>query len=147
MKNFFYFVLAVFLCVILAGGVYVATQDGTKLPNDSQLSSSVEDDFDDSSDGGSTNTGNNSSGGGNTNSGTGNSGDNDSGNNGGNEGDSEDEPTISYEYSRYMTSCGDTPVESVQVEKPTQNAKKVFNNGQLLIEYNGVYYNTLGIQL
>ena len=70
-----------------------------------------------------------------------------SGNNGGNEGDSEDEPTISYEYSRYMTSCGDTPVESVQVEKPTQNAKKVFNNGQLLIEYNGVYYNTLGIQL
>lgn len=84
MKNFFYFVLAVFLCVILAGGVYVATQDGKKLPNDSQLSSSIEDDFDDSSDGGSTNTGNNSSGGGNTNSGTGNSGDNDSGNNGGN---------------------------------------------------------------
>ena len=70
-----------------------------------------------------------------------------SGNDGGNEGGSEDEPTISYEYSRYMTSCGDTPVESVQVEKPTQNAKKVFNNGQLLIEYNGVYYNTLGIQL
>ena len=66
---------------------------------------------------------------------------------GGNDGGTEEEPTISYEYSRYMTSCGDTPVESVQVEKPTQNAKKVFNNGQLLIEYNGVYYNTLGIQL
>ena len=78
-------------------------------------------------------------------------GGNDSGNDdvtdGGNDGGTEEEPTISYEYSRYMTSCGDTPVESVQVEKPTQNAKKVFNNGQLLIEYNGVYYNTLGIQL
>ena len=70
-----------------------------------------------------------------------------SGESSGNEGGTEEEPTISYEYSRYMTSCGDTPVESVQVEKPTQNAKKVFNNGQLLIEYNGVYYNTLGIQL
>lgn len=74
----------------------------------------------------------------------------DGSNDGATDGDDENdgkEPTISYEYSRYMTSCGDTPVESVQVEKPTQNAKKVFNNGQLLIEYNGVYYNTLGIQL
>ena len=77
----------------------------------------------------------------------GNDGGNDDVTDGGNDGGTEEEPTISYEYSRYMTSCGDTPVESVQVEKPTQNAKKVFNNGQLLIEYNGVYYNTLGIQL
>ena len=80
MKNFFYFIGAVLLCVILAGGIYVATQDNTKTPNNSQSSSSVEDGFDDSSDSGSTNTGNNSSGGGNTNSGTGNSGNTDSGN-------------------------------------------------------------------
>lgn len=85
MKNFFYFIVAVLLCAILAGGVYVATQDNTQPPDTSQSSSSVEDGFDDSSNSGSTNTGNNSSGGGNTNSGTGNSGNTDSGNtNGGN---------------------------------------------------------------
>lgn len=80
MKKLFCFIAAVLLCVILVGGIYVATQDNTKTPDNSQSSSSVEDEFDDSSNSGSTNTGNNSSGGGNTNSGTGNSGNTDSGN-------------------------------------------------------------------
>ena len=78
MKNFLYFIVAVLLCAILAGGVYVATQDNTQPPDTSQSSSSVEDGFDDSSGSGSTNMGNNSSGG-NTNSGTGNSENTDSG--------------------------------------------------------------------
>lgn len=55
-------------------------------------------------------------------------------------------PSVVYVYSRYITSCnsGTTDVEETVVEKPNT---KVIRNGQLLIEYNGVYYNTLGQQV
>ena len=51
--------------------------------------------------------------------------------------------TTTYTYSRYITSCnsGTTDVKETVVEKPNT---KIIRNGQLLIEYNGVYYNTLG---
>lgn len=55
-------------------------------------------------------------------------------------------PSVVYVYSRYITSCnsGTTDVEETIVEKPNT---KIIRNGQLLIEYNGVYYNTLGQQV
>jgi hypothetical protein len=55
-------------------------------------------------------------------------------------------PSVVYVYSRYITSCnsGTTDVEETVVEKPNT---KIIRNGQLLIEYNGVYYNTLGQQI
>jgi hypothetical protein len=48
-----------------------------------------------------------------------------------------------YTYSRYITSCNNetTDIEETVVEKTNT---KIIRNGQLLIEYNGVYYNTLG---
>ena len=51
--------------------------------------------------------------------------------------------TTTYSYSRYITSCnnGTSDIEETIVEKPNT---KIIRNGQLLIEYNGVYYNTLG---
>ena len=51
--------------------------------------------------------------------------------------------TTTYTYSRYITSCnnGTTDIEETIVAKPNT---KIIRNGQLLIEYNGVYYNTLG---
>ena len=51
--------------------------------------------------------------------------------------------STTYSYSRFITSCnnGTTDVEETVVEK--KNTKTI-RNGQLLIEYNGVYYNTLG---
>ena len=51
--------------------------------------------------------------------------------------------TTTYTYSRYITSCnnGTSDIEETVVEKPNT---KVIRNGQLLIEYNGVYYNILG---
>ena len=54
--------------------------------------------------------------------------------------------TTTYSYSRYITSCnsGTTDIEETVVEKPNT---KIIRNGQLLIEYNGVYYNTLGQQV
>ena len=54
--------------------------------------------------------------------------------------------TTTYTYYRYITSCnnGTTDIEETIVEKPNN---KIIRNGQLLIEYNGVYYNTLGIRL
>ena len=54
--------------------------------------------------------------------------------------------TTTYTYSRYITSCnnGTSDIEETVVEKPNT---KVIRNGQLLIEYNGVYYNTLGQQV
>ena len=64
-----------------------------------------------------------------------------SGDNGGNEGDG----AITYVYSRFMTTCDGTSTESVKVEQPTQKGNKIIRDGQLLIEYNGVYYNTLGV--
>lgn len=55
-------------------------------------------------------------------------------------------PSVVYVYSRYITSCnsGTTDVEETVVEKKNN---KIIRNGQLLIEYNGVYYNTLGQQV
>ena len=54
--------------------------------------------------------------------------------------------TTTYSYSRYITSCqGTSDIDSVEV--PTQVCNKIISNGQLLIEYNGVYYNTLGQQV
>ena len=51
-----------------------------------------------------------------------------------------------YTYSRYITSCNNetTDIEETMVTKPNT---KIIRNGQLLIEYNGVYYNTLGQQV
>ena len=51
--------------------------------------------------------------------------------------------SVVYTYSRYITSCNNetTDLEETIVEKPNT---KIIRNGQLLIEYNGVYYNTLG---
>lgn len=44
MKSFLYGALALLLCVILAGGIYVATQSTADKPNDSQVQTSVKDD-------------------------------------------------------------------------------------------------------
>ena len=54
--------------------------------------------------------------------------------------------TTTYTYSRYITSCdnGTSDIKETVVEK--QNTK-IIRNGQLIIEYNGVYYNTLGQQV
>ena len=54
--------------------------------------------------------------------------------------------TTTYTYSRYITSCNNetTDIEETIVAKPNT---KIIRNGQLLIEYNGVYYNTLGQQV
>ena len=52
----------------------------------------------------------------------------------------------SYVYTDYITSCGPT-TDIVDVQQPQQVGNKVLRDGQLLIEYNGVYYNTLGVQL
>ena len=51
-----------------------------------------------------------------------------------------------YYYSNYVTSCGPT-TDVVEVQQPQQVGNKLLRDGQLLIEYNGVYYNTLGVQL
>lgn len=55
-------------------------------------------------------------------------------------------PSIIYVYSRFITSCNNqsTDVEETIVEKPNT---KFIRNGQLLIEYNGLYFNTLGQQV
>ena len=55
--------------------------------------------------------------------------------------------TTTYTYSRYITSCSGTATEHVKVEETKPVGKKVLSEGQLLIEYNGVYYNVLGVQL
>ncbi len=54
--------------------------------------------------------------------------------------------TTTYSYSRYITSCnnGTSDIEETIVEKLNT---KIIRNGQLLIEYNGVYYNILGQQV
>lgn len=48
-----------------------------------------------------------------------------------------------YYYSNYVTSCGPT-TDVVDVQQPQQVGNKLLRDGQLVIEYNGVYYNTLG---
>ena len=55
-------------------------------------------------------------------------------------------PSYTYTYSRYITSCnnGTTDIEDTIIEKKNT---KIIRNGQLLIEYNGLYYNTLGQQV
>ena len=63
---------------------------------------------------------------------------------GGNDSGNEEEPTISYEYSRYMTSCDDTASEIIATPNNSNIGNKIIRESQLLIEYNGVYYNTLG---
>lgn len=55
--------------------------------------------------------------------------------------------TTTYTYSRYITSCAGTDTEHIKVEDTNPVGKKVLSEGQLLIEYNGVYYNVLGVQL
>ena len=54
--------------------------------------------------------------------------------------------SVVYTYSRYITSCNNetTDIEETVVAKPNT---KIIRNGQLLIEYNGLYYNTLGQQV
>ena len=51
-----------------------------------------------------------------------------------------------YYYSNYVTYCGPT-TDIVEVQHSKQVGNKVIRNGQLLIEYNGVYYNTVGQQV
>ena len=48
-----------------------------------------------------------------------------------------------YYYSNYVTSC-DPTTDVVEVQQPQQVGNKFLRDGQLVIEYNGVYYNTLG---
>ena len=55
-------------------------------------------------------------------------------------------PSYTYTYSRYITSCAGTAVENV-TEPENKVGNKIIRDGQLLIEYNGVYYNVLGVQL
>ena len=106
MKNFFYFLLSAMLCLLLAGGIYVATQDNTntKPPDNSQSNSSVVED--DSSDNGFTDTGDSSMGG--TDSGTENSGSSGEGNN--------------------------TPPDSSETDKPTDNSLRNPANASSYIE-------------
>ena len=54
--------------------------------------------------------------------------------------------SVVYTYSRYITSCNNetTDIEETIVAKPNT---KIIRNGQLLIEYKGLYYNTLGQQV
>ena len=54
--------------------------------------------------------------------------------------------TTTYNYSRYITSCNN---QSSDVEENIVSPRntKIIRNGQLLIECNGVYYNTLGQQV
>lgn len=54
--------------------------------------------------------------------------------------------TTTYTYSRYITSCSGTAVENV-MKPENKGGNKTLCDGQLLIEYNGVYYNILGVQL
>lgn len=49
----------------------------------------------------------------------------------------------SYVYTDYITSCGST-TNVVDIQQPQHVGNKLLRDGQLVIEYNGVYYNTLG---
>ena len=53
-------------------------------------------------------------------------------------------PSYTYTYSRYITSCEATSAENIELNQPAQIGNKILRNGQLMIEYNGVYYNILG---
>ena len=54
--------------------------------------------------------------------------------------------TTEYYYSNYVTSCGPT-TDIVEVQSAQSMGNKLLRDGQLVIEYNGVYYNTLGQSL
>jgi endonuclease I len=56
-------------------------------------------------------------------------------------------PSYTYTYSRYMTSCEKTVTQNIEVQQTKHEGQKILSEGQLLIEYNGVYYNTLGQQV
>lgn len=49
----------------------------------------------------------------------------------------------SYSYSNYITSDS-VSTDLIEVQQPQQLGHKILRNGQLVIEYNGVYYNTMG---
>ena len=49
----------------------------------------------------------------------------------------------SYSYSNYITSDS-VSTDIIEVQQSQQLGHKILRNGQLLIKYNGVYYNTLG---
>ena len=55
--------------------------------------------------------------------------------------------STSYIYSRYMTSCNNNEPSDLEETVIVVPTAKIIRNGQLLIEYNGVYYNTLGQQV
>lgn len=55
--------------------------------------------------------------------------------------------STNYVYSRYITSCADTATEMISTPEKSKIGTKIIRNGQLLIEYNGVYYNTLGLPM
>ena len=52
--------------------------------------------------------------------------------------------SYTYTYSRYVTSCEATSTENIELNQPAQIGNKILRDGQLMIEYNGVYYNILG---
>ena len=52
-------------------------------------------------------------------------------------------PSIIYVYSRYITSCSNQSTDVKEMDIKQKNTKIIRNN-HLFIEYNGVYYNTLG---
>lgn len=52
-------------------------------------------------------------------------------------------PSYIYTYSRYLTSCGPS-ADIVEVKQPKNIGNKLLVEGQLFIECNGIYYNTLG---
>ena len=56
-------------------------------------------------------------------------------------------PSYTYTYSRYITSCGNNEVTDLVENTITTKNVKIIRNGQLLIDCNGVYYNTLGQQV
>lgn len=55
--------------------------------------------------------------------------------------------STNYVYSRYITSCAYTATEIISTPEKSKIGTKIIRNGQLLIEYNGVYYNTLGLPM
>ena len=52
-----------------------------------------------------------------------------------------------YEYSQYITLCNGTSTENIEIKQTKQIGRKILSNGQLIIELNGVYYNTVGQQV
>ena len=53
-------------------------------------------------------------------------------------------PSVVYSYSRYITSCNNNEPSDLEETIVSSKNTKILRDGQLLIEYNGVYYNMLG---